>query len=99
MPKKVLLTWYGITDLRAAFGFEHSGPVLAALCSDKYDSIVILGYSDDNKQNALGSFDDLILTNALALVSSNDVEAERSLVERFSNTKQAHKYYCEWLKS
>ena len=98
MPKKVLLTWYGITDLRAAFGFEHSGPVLAALCSDKYDSIVILGYSDDNKQNALGSFDDLILTNALALVSSNDVEAERSLVERFSNTKQAHKYYCEWLK-
>lgn len=92
MPKKILLTWYGITDLRAAFGFEHSGPVLAALCSDEYDSIVILGYSDDNKQSALGSFDDLILTNTLAMVRSNDVEAERSLVERFSNTKQAHKY-------
>jgi hypothetical protein len=30
--KHYLLTWYGITDLRAALGFEKSdGPILSAL--------------------------------------------------------------------
>ena len=98
MPKKILLTWYGITDLRASFGFELQGPVLGALVAETYDKVVVLGYSDDAKQSALNSFADDVLTRARASVSRGDVASERSLVSRFSNTRQAHKSYCEWLR-
>ena len=43
--KKYLLTWYGITDLRSAMGFDIHGPVLGALKTGHYDNAIILAYT------------------------------------------------------
>lgn len=99
MAQSILLTWYGITDLRSAFGFEPSGPVVGALKAHNYDRVVVLGYSDDLKQERLGTFDDSVLTGALATVDRNSRLATQGLVDRFANTKQAHKWFCEWIRN
>lgn len=47
---RYLLTWYGMTDLRAALGLETTdGPVLSALRTGDYTDIVILAYTDPTK--------------------------------------------------
>ena len=44
--KSWLITWYGITDLRAAQSLEGGeGPVLSALLAEAYSHVLILGYS------------------------------------------------------
>ena len=45
-----LLTWYGITDLRASLGFEKQGPVLSALMSGGFSHATILAYVNMNKE-------------------------------------------------
>lgn len=42
---RLLLTWYGITDLRASMGFEFQGPILGALGTGKFNSATILAYT------------------------------------------------------
>jgi hypothetical protein len=45
-----LLSWYGITDLRAALGLESSdGPLLSALKTNEYTDLVLLAYTDASK--------------------------------------------------
>ena len=55
MMRHYLLTWYGMTDLRAALGHEDTdGPVLSALKTADYSDVVILAYTDPSKdQRAL----------------------------------------------
>ena len=44
--KNYLLTWYGITDLNAALGFEeHGGPILGSLRAGDYSDVLILAYA------------------------------------------------------
>ena len=51
--KEYLITWYGITDLKASMGVEKTeGPVLGALLTDDYSDIVILGYSNPEKSKS-----------------------------------------------
>lgn len=97
--KSVLLTWYGITDFRSSLGFEQEGPVSAALAAEEYDQVVVLGYSDDQKQDELGTFDDRIFVEDLQKVQPGDFLQTKEFVARFSNTCQAHKWYCEWLEN
>lgn len=97
--KSVLLTWYGITDLRASLGFECDGPVSGALTAEEYDQVVILGYSDDSKQLSVGTFDDSIFVAGLQKVTTADYRLMQEFVGKYSNTCQAHKWYCEWLES
>ena len=48
--KHYLLSWYGITDLRAALGLEQSdGPLFSALKTGEYTDVVLLAYTDDSK--------------------------------------------------
>ena len=48
--KHILLTWYGITDIRAALGLEPSdGPVLGALRTGRYTDAIVLGYTNPHK--------------------------------------------------
>lgn len=48
--KKYLLTWYGVADMRAALGLSTSkGPILSALESGDYTDVVILGYTNTDK--------------------------------------------------
>ena len=59
---KVLLTWYGLTDLRASLGLEEStGPVLGALLADDYTSVFILGFTNPKKlENGNSGFQEKI---------------------------------------
>ena len=96
--KKYLLTWYGITDLRASLGFESSsGPVLAALISDEYDEVFILGYTDETKiveqQNRNGLSQEE-LSNARQWSKMEEFE----FVSVHSNTKNAHEHFITWLQ-
>ena len=48
--KHYLLTWYGMTDLRAELGVEDTdGPVLSALKTGDYSDVVILAYTNPEK--------------------------------------------------
>ena len=48
--KKYLMTWYGITDLRASLELEQStGPVLGALLAEEYTDVFILGFTHSDK--------------------------------------------------
>lgn len=97
--KTVLLTWYGITDFRASLGFEQDGPVSGALAAEEYDEVVVLGYSDDAKQDAVGTFEDEVFVAGLNDVNKTDYRQMQSFVGKYSNTCQAHKWYCEWLEN
>jgi len=86
--KKILLTWYGITDFRASIGLENSiGPVLNALLSDEYEQICILGYTDPTK-----SITDSMVTE---IIDGNQTER----CAEIANTDFAHKLFIHWLKN
>ena len=97
--KSVLLTWYGITDFRASLGFESDGPVSGALAAEAYDQVVVLGYSSDAKQAEIGTFDDGVFVSDLQTVDKTNFSQMHMMVGKYSNTCQAHKWYCEWLES
>lgn len=47
--KPVLVSWCGITDMKAALGFEQSCAIMGALQNDEYSALYILQYTDENK--------------------------------------------------
>lgn len=99
--KKYLLTWYGITDLRASLNLEkNNGPVLGALLADDYSEIVLLGYTraDSNDQPALNDdfFEKLVEVQAASTDSQPEVGWQ--FVDDYSNTAAAHDHYVHWLK-
>ena len=64
--KNYLLSWYGITDLRAALGLESSdGPLLSALKTNEYTDLVLLAYTDASKVPAPTSGDPVSDFNAM----------------------------------
>jgi hypothetical protein len=97
--KKYLMTWYGITDFRASLGLEHtSGPVLGALLAEDYSDVVILGFTNLDKYklnnlNEKGTFQE-----KLAEIKNADSVATTKFINLFSNTKEAHIYFIQWLQ-
>lgn len=64
--KNYLLSWYGITDLRAALGLESSdGPLLSALKTNEYTDLVLLAYTDASKAPVPTSGDPVSDFNAM----------------------------------
>ena len=101
--KKFLLTWYGITDFRAALGFENSdGPIASALVGESYSDVVILGYTrmDNDSRESIEAqkkftFELASIQNA---VQEKDWKATSQFVTRFANTTVAHEHFETWLK-
>ena len=84
--KRYLLTWYGITDLRAAMDLEKSdGPVLGALREGNYTDVFILAYTNKEKQSP--KYSDV----------QTDLSDEWGAVDSFSNTAEGHALYEIWL--
>ena len=98
--KKILLTWYGITDLKAAFGVEYSnGPVLSALTSDEYSDVIILGYTNKEKNNVLKNKDfNYELLEAQKAFKDNKQAEIWGFINTYSNTNIAHSHFINWLK-
>jgi len=103
--KHYLLTWYGITDLKASLGLEETdGPILGALKTGNYTDIVILAYTNPAKDQNSFTGDLRIewekwraepLEKRLAFPR----QKIQQLVDAISNTVTGHSIFTEWLKS
>ena len=94
--KKLLLTWYGMTDLRASFGVEDTiGPILSLLNENYYDDVFILCHTQNNKETPQSFQDDLNKVKETSKTGNNSVV--RDFVQKYSNTQLAHNVYAQWL--
>ena len=103
--KHYLLTWYGLTDLRAALGLEGTdGPVLSALKTGDYSDVVILGYTNPAKQQHafVGSLREE-WEEWVTAPESERSPLSREQVHRFvdavSNTESGHEFFTAWLSA
>jgi hypothetical protein len=102
--KHYLLTWYGITDLRAALGLEATdGPILGALKTGKFTDVVILAYTNPAKdQNAFTSecHTEWEKWRKEPLETRLNFSRDKSqqIVDMVSNTITGHTLFAEWLK-
>ena len=97
--KKILLTWYGITDLKASFGTEYSnGPILSALTSEEYTDILILGYTNKEKNNVSKEDFTSELLEAQNAFNDNRQSDVWSFINKYSNTDFAHNHFITWIK-
>lgn len=103
--KHYLLTWYGITDLRAALGLEPTdGPILSALKTGRYTDTVILAYTNPDK-SPRGFTDDI--RAKWERWRRSDLEARlqfprdkaQQFVDALSNTEAGHILFTDWLKA
>ncbi|EDZ63474.1 hypothetical protein SMGD1_2036 [Sulfurimonas gotlandica GD1] len=97
--KKVLITWYGITDLRASLSIEYGdGPILSALKAESYTDVLILGYTNKEK----GNIEQNIFENDLEKAQSNFISNKQTelwnFINTYSNTDLAHTNFINWVK-
>jgi hypothetical protein len=103
--KRYLLTWYGITDLRAALGLEPTdGPILSALRTKKFSNATILAYTDPRKDEKAFTDD---LRGKWRRWREADVatrlqfprDQAQVFVDAVSNTAAGHVLFVDWLKA
>ena len=99
---KYLLSWYGITDIRAAMGFEYQGPILGALKTGNFDEIHILAYTKQRVFN-----EEEIAAQRNVVNELNNFQGDKSALPReetwkyvdpLANTPVGHQFYVDWLK-
>lgn len=102
--KHYLLTWYGMTDLRAALKLENTdGPVLSALRTGEYSDAVILAYTDPTKEPHAfaGPLQDEWRQWVSAPPSTRpglSREQIHRFVDALSNTASGHELFAVWLR-
>lgn len=98
-----LLTWYGLTDLRAALGIDDSsGPILSALKTGDYTDVVILAFTDAKKTDSFSGslrqeWEEWVTSPGPERVPPSREQAFR-LIDAISNTAAAHDLFGRWLK-
>lgn len=93
--KKYLMTWYGMTDLRASLGLEQrTGPVLGALVAEDYTDVVILGFTNPDKSEK----DVEALQKNFVSTDNSDPATAGKFLDLFSNTEEAHTHFIQWLQ-
>jgi len=103
--KHYLLTWYGITDLKASLGLEATdGPILGALKTGNYTDIVILAFEDPSKDPNSFTGDlraewENLRTEPREKRLAFPRQKIQQLVDAVSNTVTGHSIFTEWLKS
>lgn len=94
--KKILITWYGITDLKASLGLESSdGPILNVIKDSDYTDVVVLGYVDKHKKE-LCDFE-ANLKSAKESFAKNDTKNINSFINKYSNTNITYNHFKSWL--
>jgi len=97
--KKILVTWYGITDLRASLGVEYSnGPILSALLSDDYTDVLILGYTSHDKNKIINNEFKSDQETAKENFTNNNQSEVWNFINKYSNTEIAHNNFIDWIK-
>ena len=103
--KHYLLTWYGITDIRAALGLEASaGPVAGALRTGKYTDAIVLGYTNPNKlQDAFSGAlkEEWEILHSLSLQDRLSYSREKAqmMVDAVCNTETGHNIFQNYLQT
>jgi len=102
--RKVLLTWYGITDFRASLGLENTeGPIAAALTAENYSDVVILCYTrPDNVPDECRELQESFATELSAIrdtAQPSDWDTTRKFVSKYANTTIAHEHFASWLRA
>ena len=87
--KKILVSWYGITDLRASLGWEPAGPVVSAMRAGGYDEVHVLQYVESGKCAAGES--------GCAFPPPADC-SPADFVSRVCNTPEANAHFMAWLR-
>lgn len=85
-----ILTWYGITDLRASLGFEERGPVLSALLTGKFTHAIILAYVNRNKEIVSA---DLPIFKSKKIPKKNFVEKFIEFFSKSESEKESSRSY------
>jgi len=97
-----LLSWYGITDIRSAMGFEIQGPILGALSTGRFDSATILAYTKklDFTHDELQKQKDAIdfLANHQGDLWKMTREESFQFVDILANTPSGHRMFINWLE-
>jgi len=97
--KQVIMTWYGITDLKASLRLEYnSGPILSALLAEEYTDILILGYTHKDKVDIDYSNFEKDLVIAQEAFKENNQKEVWSFINQYANTEIVHTHFIEWLK-
>ena len=105
VKRHFLLTWYGITDLRAALGLEPSdGPIMGALRTGGFTDAIILGYTNQNKSGDVFSGELKSEWERLRMLPREQRlayprEKARTIVTAVCNTEQAHSLFLSFLQS
>lgn len=101
--KHYLLSWYGISDLRAALVFDSSfGPLLNALRTGKFTDAIVLAYTDPAKAQVLDEqtwtdWEERLTAPARARRAVSPEEVQQVL-DRVSNTAAGHDLFAKWLR-
>ena len=88
--KNILVSWYGITDLRCSFGFESSGPLIAAMRATHYQQVHVLQYVAENKT----ATDEEVSEAAMGLLCNI---SPAQFINKVSNTPAANQHFLKWL--
>lgn len=108
--KKYMLTWYGITDLKASLGLTPSdGPVLSAIKQGDYTDVIILAYTNKEKieKNSKSGYDKkntntwIRLKHSILSRFQNGKArfiSNMKTIDKYSNTEMGHLHYKNWLK-
>ncbi len=102
--KSFLLSWYGVTDLKASLGLDEStGPVLRALETCKYTHLLLLAYTDPKKAAGVGIPEgDRDRAGGRTGNSPEPVPARGGAdadLDSLLNTNEGHEHYKQWLRS
>lgn len=100
--RKFLLTWYGITDLRASLGFENTdGPIVGALAAESYSDVVVLGYTRADNDSATCLQAQRGFAAEWAAIrrtgQEKDWQVTGTFISKFANTSAAHEHFSAWL--
>ena len=101
--KNYLLTWYGLTDLRAALGFEESdGPVLSALRNLEFSDVIILAYTDPDKRQKIEDALREEWEERVTAPEGSSAPVSRAHIQEFvdlvCNTHAGHDLFSQWLQ-
>lgn len=102
--KSFLLSWYGVTDLKASLGLDEStGPVLRALETCKYTHLLLLAYTDPKRaagvripEGARDRAGDRLGGSPEPMPADSGAKAD---LESLLNTNEGHEHYKLWLRS
>lgn len=92
--KKNLVTWYGMADFLASLEFKQiDGPVLGALLAEDYTDVFILGFTQQDKEQAETDKFQQKIKN----IKNGESNTEREIINQYSNTTKAHHHFNNWL--